>query len=139
MTDALLVCVTNGGTSQMAAGLLRALVADDAEPGRWQVGSAGTRAGTTLHALSVASLADVGVDITDQEPRQLTPELPESADLVVTVGEAEVEHLQRLRHEVGQIDQPSLRGVDGPEHMALVRDDVARHVDELHQRLTAAR
>lgn len=109
MTDALLVCVTNGGTSQMAAGLLRALV------------------------------ADVGVDITDQEPRQLTPELPESADLVVTVGEAEVEHLQRPRHEVWQIDEPSLRGVDGPEHMALVRDDVARHVDELHQRLTAAR
>ena len=68
MTSVLFVCVKNGGKSQMAAGLFRALVADHPDPGQWQVGSAGTRAVTTLNALSVASLADVGVDITDTIP-----------------------------------------------------------------------
>ena len=135
MTSVLFVCVKNGGKSQMAAGLFRALLADHPDPGRWQVASAGTRAGTTLNALSVASLADVGVDITDQQPRQLTPELQQTADLVVTVGEAEVEPLDGPDYEVWEIDEPSLRGIDGPERMALVRDDIARHVDELHRRL----
>ena len=135
MTSVLFVCVKNGGKSQMAAGLLRALVEKDPDPGRWQVGSAGTKAGTTLNALSVASLADVGIDIADQQPRQLTPQLQRAADLVVTVGEAEVEQLDGPRYEVWQIDEPSRRGIDGPDRMALVRDDIARHVAELHERL----
>ena len=136
MTSVLFVCVKNGGKSQMAEGLFRALVAND--PDRWHVGSAGTNAGTQLNALSVASLADVGIDISDQQPWQLTPELQQAADLVVTVGEAEVKHLDGPRYEVWNIDEPSLRGVDGVERMALVRDDIARHVDELHRRLTTA-
>ncbi|SER06376.1 arsenate-mycothiol transferase ArsC [Microlunatus flavus] len=138
MTSVLFVCVKNGGKSQMAAGLFRALADQDPEPARWQVASAGTKAGTTLNALSVASLADVGVDIGDQRPRQLTPALQQAADLVVTVGEAEVQPLDGPRYEVWEIDEPSLRGIDGPERMALVRDDIARHVDDLHRRLVAA-
>ena len=137
MTSVLFVCVKNGGKSQMAAGLFRALVAQEPDPDRWQVASAGTKAVTKLNALSVESLSDVGVDISDQQPRQLTPELQTSADLVVTVGEAEVEALAGPHYEVWEIDEPSLRGIDGPERMALVRDDIARHVRELHQRLTA--
>ena len=136
MTSVLFVCVKNGGKSQMAAGLLRALADQDLDPARWQVASAGTKAGTKLNALSVASLADVGVDISNQQPRQLTPEMQQAADLVVTVGEAKVERLDSLQYEVWEIDEPSLRGIDGPERMALVRDDIARHVEELHQRLT---
>lgn len=138
MTHVLFVCVKNGGKSQMAAGLLRALVATDPDPSGWQVGSAGTRVGPRLNALSVESLAAVGVDISDQEPRQLTPALQTSADLVVTVGEAEVERLDGPRYEVWEIDEPSLRGIDGPRRMALVRDDIARQVEDLHRRLTAA-
>ena len=59
MTRVLFVCVKNGGKSQMAAGLFRDLVRHDTEPGRWEVGSAGTRVGTSLNALSVTSLAEV--------------------------------------------------------------------------------
>ena len=81
MTRVLFVCVKNGGKSQMAAGLFRDLVAHDADPGRWEVGSAGTRVGTTLNALSVASLAEVGVDVADQPLTQLTPALQQAADL----------------------------------------------------------
>ena len=83
----------------------------------------------------MASLAEVGVDIADQQPTQLTPELQQAADLVVTVGEAEVDPLPGPATRPGEIDEPSLRGIDGPERMRLVRDDIARHVRDLHHRL----
>ena len=137
MTRVLFVCVKNGGKSQMAAGLFRHAVADDPDPGRWQVESVGTQAGSKLNGLSVEVLAEVGVDISDQQPRQLTPELQQSADVVVTVGEADVDPLPGPVYETWQIDEPSLRGIDGPERMRLVRDDIDRHVEDLHQRLTA--
>ena len=135
MTHVLFVCVKNGGKSQMAAGLFRALAAQDADPDRWRVGSAGTRVGTSLNALSVASLAEVGVDIADQPLTQLTPEVQQAADLVVTVGEAEVDPLPGPAYETWVVDEPSTRGVDGIERMRLVRDDIARHVRDLHHRL----
>ena len=136
MTRVLFVCVKNGGKSQMAAGLFRQAVAEDPDPGRWQVESAGTRAGSKLNALSVESLAEVGVDITDQQPRQLTPELQQATDVVITVGEADVDPLPGPRYETWEIDEPSLRGIDGMERMRLVRDDITRQVDNLHNRLT---
>lgn len=136
MTRVLFVCVKNGGKSQMAAGLFRHAVADNPDPDRWQVESAGTKAGTKLNGLSVESLLEVGVDISDQQPRQLTPELQQAADVVVTVGEADVDPLPGPTYETWQIDEPSLRGIDGPERMRLVRDDIDRQVHDLHQRLT---
>ncbi len=137
MTTVLFVCVKNGGKSQMAAGLFRRAVAADPDAGRWRVVSAGTRAGSALNALSVESLAEVGVDVADQRPQQLTPELQRAADVVVTVGEAEVEPLPGARYETWSVDEPSLRGVDGIERMRLVRDDIARQVEDLHRRLSA--
>ena len=137
MTRVLFVCVKNGGKSQMAAGLFRQAVATNPDPGRWQVESAGTKAGTQLNALSVTSLAEVGVDLTDQQPRQLTPELQQAADVVVTVGEAEVDPLPGPAYEAWEIDEPSQRGIDGPDRMRLVLDDIARHVADLHHRLTS--
>jgi arsenate-mycothiol transferase len=138
VTRVLFVCVKNGGKSQMAAGLFRQAVAGDSDPDRWQVESAGTEAGTTLNARSVESLAEVGVDITDQRPRQLSPQLQQAADVVITVGEADVDPLPGPRYETWEIDEPSLRGIDGTERMQLVRDDIARHVTDLYQRLTAS-
>ena len=136
MTRVLFVCVKNGGKSQMAAGLFRHATSSDHDPDRWQVESAGTQAGSKLNGLSVEVLVEVGVDISDQQPRQLTPELQQSADVVVTVGEANVDPLPGPTYETWQIDEPSLRGIDGPERMRLVRDDIDRHVENLHQRLT---
>lgn len=57
--------------------------------------------------------------------------------MVATVGEAEVDPLPGPRYENWDIDEPSLRGIDGTERMRLVRDDIARYVDDLHHRLAA--
>lgn len=127
----LFVCVKNGGKSQMAAGLMRAAAGSAV-----QVDSAGTKAGSALNAQSVASLAEVGIDISGQQPQQLTDDMVRDADLVVVLGsEARVEPIAGTPVEVWETDEPSLRGIEGAERMALVRDDIAARVVELHQRL----
>ncbi|MFB9375617.1 low molecular weight phosphatase family protein [Kineococcus gynurae] len=127
----LFVCVKNGGKSQMAAGLMRHAAGPAVE-----VRSAGTRPGTALNAQSVASLAEIGVDIAGERPTLLTDELVRTADLVVVLGdEARVEPAGGTPVEVWDVDEPSRRGIEGAERMRLVRDDIARRVEELRVRL----
>ncbi|MBD7950752.1 MULTISPECIES: arsenate-mycothiol transferase ArsC [Oerskovia] len=119
----LFVCVKNGGKSQMAAGLARKIAPDV------QVDSAGTSPGSSLNALSVASLEEVGVDLSGEHPKPLTPELVAAADVVVVLGrEAQVTTDDGTPVVVWDTDEPSLRGIEGMERMRLVRDDIAAHV-----------
>ena len=123
----LFVCLTNGGKSQMAAGLMRSIAGD-----RIIVDSAGTAPGATINALSAESLLEVGVDITDEVPKPLTRLMIEDADLVVTLGrEARVEPFPGTRFENWDTDEPSERGIDGIERMRLVRDDITARVRQL--------
>ncbi|ROP44682.1 low molecular weight phosphatase family protein [Pseudokineococcus lusitanus] len=134
-TSVLFVCVKNGGKSQMAAGLMRKAVAETG--GDVTIASAGTNAGDRLNEQSVRSLLDVGVDITDQTPRQLTPQMVDAADLVVVLGsEAHVDPAPGTTVETWETDEPSLRGVEGAERMALIREDIAARTTELAHRLT---
>lgn len=122
----LFVCVKNGGKSQMAAGLARKIA-----PGV-RVDSAGTSPGSSLNALSVASLEEVGVDLSGEHPKPLTPELVAAADVVVVLGrEAQVTTDDGTPVVVWDTDEPSLRGIEGMERMRLVRDDIAAHVRDL--------
>jgi arsenate-mycothiol transferase len=122
----LFVCVKNGGKSQMAAGLARKIAPDV------QVDSAGTSPGSSLNALSVASLEEIGVDLSGEHPKPLTPELVAAADVVVVLGrEAQVTTDDGTPVVVWDTDEPSLRGIEGMERMRLVRDDIAAHVRDL--------
>ncbi|RXR25473.1 low molecular weight phosphatase family protein [Oerskovia turbata] len=122
----LFVCVKNGGKSQMAAGLARRIAPDV------RVDSAGTSPGSSLNALSVASLEEVGVDLSGEHPKPLTPELVAAADVVVVLGrEAQVTTDDGTPVVVWDTDEPSLRGIEGMERMRLVRDDIAAHVRDL--------
>ena len=127
----LFVCVKNGGKSQMAAGLMRKLAGDSV-----QVRSAGTKPGSDINKLSAESLAEVGVDITDQSPKPIDPQLVRDVDVVVTLGrEAHVEPVAGTRFENWGTDEPSERGIDGIERMRLVRDDIADRVADLYVRM----
>ncbi|MFF2623918.1 arsenate-mycothiol transferase ArsC [Oerskovia jenensis] len=120
------VCVKNGGKSQMAAGLARKIAPDV------RVDSAGTSPGSSLNALSVASLEEVGVDLSGEHPKPLTPELVAAADVVVVLGrEAQVSTDDGTPVVVWDTDEPSLRGIEGMERMRLVRDDIAARVRDL--------
>ena len=101
-----------------------------------EVGSAGTRPGDGVNALSAGSLLEVGVDITGATPWPVTDELLQRADLVVVLGrDAQVAEVPGTAFESWEVDEPSTRGIEGLERMRLVRDDLARQVDALLARL----
>jgi len=123
----LFVCVKNGGKSQMAAGLMRKIAGNAVT-----VGSAGTNPGSAVNGLSAETLLEVGVDISDQTPKQLTDDLTAAADRVIVLGrDARVQSADSTPVEYWDTDEPSERGIDGIERMRLVRDDIARRVERL--------
>jgi arsenate-mycothiol transferase len=126
-TSVLFVCVKNGGKSQMAAGLMRKIAGNAVT-----VCSAGTNPGSAVNGLSAETLLEVGVDISDQTPKQLTDDLIAAADRVIVLGrDARVQTADGTPVEYWDTDEPSERGIDGIERMRLVRDDIARRVERL--------
>ncbi|GAB18728.1 arsenate reductase [Gordonia effusa NBRC 100432] len=137
MTDrlphVLFVCVSNRGKSVMAESISRTVAA-----GVFDAASAGTaaRVGGSVNELSAQVLSEIGADVANHEPCQLTDEMMRSTDLTVVVGTAEiVDPPAGADIEIWQTDEPSLRGIEGIERMRLIRDDIARRVDDLTQRL----
>lgn len=127
----LFVCVKNGGKSQMAAALLRTTAGD-----RVTVSSAGTQPGSSLNALSVRSLQEIGIDIADRTPQAVTPGMLRRADVVVILGrDAKLDPVTGTRLLNWDTDEPSERGIDGLERMRLIRDDIATRVDTLRSQL----
>jgi arsenate-mycothiol transferase len=129
----LFVCVKNAGKSQMAAGLMRKIAGDTID-----VSSAGTRPGDAINDLSAQALNEVGVDITQEKPKLIDPQLVHDVDVVVTLGrEAHLDPIPGTRFESRDTDEPSERGIDGIKRMRLVRDDIAALVADLYTRLQA--
>ncbi len=68
----------------------------------------------------------MGIDITHETPKALTPEMVAAATVMVTLGrDAKVDPVSGPRFENWDTDEPSDRGIDGIERMRLVRDDIA--------------
>lgn len=132
MPSVLFVCVKNGGKSQMAAALMR-----HAAGGEIQVFSAGTEPGSALNAESAASVRDVGASMDGETPKPIDPEVLRSVNRVVVIGEAHVEPVEEMSGniEVWDVDEPSLRGLEGVERMVLIREDIAARVAALRAEL----
>ncbi|MET9725858.1 arsenate reductase ArsC [Streptomyces zaomyceticus] len=81
LASVLFVCVHNAGRSQMAAGFLRHLAGN-----RVEVRSAGSIPGDRVNPAAVEAMAEVGVDISDQQPKVLTAEAVQASDYVITMG-----------------------------------------------------
>ena len=81
LASVLFVCIHNAGRSQMAAGLLRHLAGD-----RVEVRSAGSMPGDRINPSAVAAMAELGIDISDQKPKVLTPEAAQESDVCITMG-----------------------------------------------------
>lgn len=125
----LFICVKNGGKSQMAASIARQVGGNAVD-----VTSAGTRPGSKLNQESVESLAEVGAGMEGEYPKQLTDDMLRAATHVVLVGsEAQVAPIEGMAGEIRtwNIDEPSLRGIEGAERMRLVRDEIGVRVREL--------
>ena len=116
----------------MAAALLRQH-ADD----QITVYSAGTQPGTALNSESVASLHEIGAIVDGEYPKPIDPALLDTVDRVIILGsDATLDHPGTSPVERWNTDEPSTRGITGPERMRLIRDDIQRRVIELLDDLT---
>jgi protein-tyrosine-phosphatase len=77
----LFVCVHNAGRSQMAAGYLRRLGGD-----RVDVLSAGSEPDDQVNPIAVEAMAEVGIDVANEEPKLLQDSAVRQADVVITMG-----------------------------------------------------
>ena len=77
----LFVCVHNAGRSQMAAAFLTHLVGDKVE-----VRSAGSAPADSINPAVVEALKEVGIDISNEQPKVLTTSAVEQSDVVITMG-----------------------------------------------------
>lgn len=84
MLRVLFVCVHNAGRSQMAAAFFNQM----ARGRRLEAAaeSAGTAPGERVNPVVVEAMAEVGLSLEGQRPRQLTPELAAGADRIITMG-----------------------------------------------------
>ncbi|MGO8906933.1 MAG: low molecular weight phosphatase family protein [Solirubrobacteraceae bacterium] len=81
MATVLFVCLHNAGRSQMSAALL-----DQEARGRHAALSAGTTPADQVHPEVVEVMREIGIDLSDRQPRLLTHDLAEHADILVTMG-----------------------------------------------------
>lgn len=134
MPTVLFVCVKNGGKSQMAAALTRLEAA-----GSIDVLSCGTQPGSTLNEESRAAIEEVGATFEGEYPKGLEVYDADQVDRVIAIGaEADMAAFADAASvEVWEVDEPSLRGIEGMERMRLVRDDIHARVRQLVKELAA--
>lgn len=85
LTDAkpliVFLCVHNAGRSQMAAGWMQHYAGDEVE-----VFSGGSDPASVVNPSAVESMAEVGIDISNEFPKPWTDEIVRAADVIVTMG-----------------------------------------------------
>ncbi|MGW4030533.1 arsenate reductase ArsC [Streptomyces sp. NPDC004838] len=120
----LFVCVHNAGRSQMAAAFLTHL-----SEGRVEVRSAGSAPADTVNPAAVRAMAEVGIDMSAQTPKELTAEAVRTSDVVITMGCGDTCPVFPGKTYLDwKLDDPAGRGVDA---VRPIRDEIERRIRTL--------
>ena len=126
----LFVCVHNAGRSQMAAGFMRELGGD-----RVEVLSAGSAPKDSINPIAVKAMAEVGIDIKNQQPKVLTTEAVLESDAVITMGCGDACPIYPgKRYEDWVLEDPAGQDID---FVRKVRDEIKERVATLLSELLA--
>jgi arsenate reductase len=124
MANVLFVCIQNAGRSQMA----QALFERDAG-GAHQARSAGSRPAASVHPVVIEAMRDVGIDLADRVPNELSRDDMEWAGLVVTMGCGdECPFIPGKRYIDWELEDPSDQPI---EVVRSVRDEIGKRVESL--------
>jgi len=120
----LFVCVHNAGRSQMAAGFLRDIAGD-----RIEVRSAGSMPADQINPTAVAAMAELGIDITGEQPKVLTTAAVQASDVVITMGCGDAcPFFPGKRYEDWKLDDPAGQGI---EAVRPIRDEIRSRIRTL--------
>lgn len=129
MKRVMFVCKKNSARSQMAEGFARKLGA-----GKIDVTSSGLEA-SQVRPEAIATMKEVGIDITDQHSKPLSDFKAEEFDAVISLCGCGVnlppEWVMQAVFEDWQLDDPA----EQPEIFPRVRDEIKERVEHLIQSL----
>jgi arsenate reductase (thioredoxin) len=127
----LFVCIHNAGRSQMAAGFLTHLAG-----GAIEVRSAGSAPAATINPAAVEAMAEIGIDISDQSPKILTPGAAKSSDVVITMGCGDAcPVFPGVSYRDWALADPAGKGI---EAVRPIRDEIKARVETLIAELLPA-
>jgi arsenate reductase len=120
----LFLCVHNAGRSQMGAGFMRSLGADNV-----RVFSGGSEPASQVNPSAVLAMSEVGIDIADYVPQKWSMEMLHEVDVVVTMGCGDTcPYIPGKRYVDWPLDDPAGQGV---ESVRPIRDQIKTLVESL--------
>jgi arsenate reductase (thioredoxin) len=124
----LFLCTHNAGRSQMAMGFFKHLAGDEAN-----VYSGGSEPADRINPAAIAAMAEKGIDIAAEQPRQWTMDMLEAVDVVIMMGCGDsCPVLPGRRYEDWVLPDPAGQAVDA---IRPIRDQIEQRVHTLLIRL----
>jgi arsenate reductase len=120
----LFLCTHNAGRSQMAMGFFKHLAGD-----RASVYSGGSEPADELNPAAIAAMAEKGINIAAEQPKQWTVDMLEAVDAVVTMGCGDsCPILPGRRYEEWVLPDPAGQPLDA---IRTIRDEIEQRVHTL--------
>tara|TARA_Y100000746_G_scaffold70829_1_gene58994 strand:+ start:449 stop:883 length:435 start_codon:yes stop_codon:yes gene_type:complete len=120
----LFLCVHNAGRSQIGAGWMRSLGGEAV-----QVYSAGSAPADQINPIAVDVMAEVGIDITNQQPKKWTDDMVQEVDVIISMGCGDTCPVYPGKRYIDwEIDDPAGQEI---EMVRVVRNQIEGHVREL--------
>ena len=120
----LFVCVHNAGRSQMAAAFMEKF-----SNGKVKVLSAGSAPKDSINPMAIQAMAEVDIDIANNQPKVLTNEAVQESDVVITMGCGDTcPFYPGKRYEDWVLDDPAGQSI---EKVRIIRDQIQQKVQSL--------
>ena len=82
-----------------------------------------------INPIAVEAMREVGIDITAEQPKVLTPEAVQASDVVITMGCGDAcPYYPGKRYEDWKLDDPAGQGIDA---VRPIRDDIRARIEGL--------
>jgi arsenate reductase (thioredoxin) len=120
----LFLCTHNAGRSQMAMGFFKHLAGDQAS-----VYSGGSQPADEVNPAAIAAMAEKGIDIAADQPKQWSMDMLEAVDVVITMGCGDsCPILPGRRYEEWVLPDPDGQPLDA---IRPIRDEIEQRVQTL--------
>ena len=129
------VCVQNAGRSQMAYAFARRELAVRELEDEFTLVMGGTQPAECVHPNVVEAMGDIGINISDRQPREVTFDELQSSEYVITMGCSDADVCPAGwtgESRDWNLDDPNGRSLT---EVAVIRDEIERRVKELYDEL----